>query len=86
MKTIGQPHKISEHYVSMWAVPAENAETPEIKESITGEKNISVMTEHRDMNCDPDKKRNISVLWPYRPDYFCLPIALFALVRLSLSR
>ena len=53
-------------------IPASTAENPEIKESITGKNNISVMTKHWDMDRDPDKEKNIFVLWPYRPNYFLL--------------
>lgn len=53
-------------------IPASTAETPEPKESITEKKNISVMTKHWDMDRDPDKGKNIFILWPYRPSYFLL--------------
>src|SRR5664280_999341 len=53
------------------AIPVEKAAAKEP----AAEKNvISVMEKYWDMGLDPNKERNIFVLWPYRPNYF-LPVA-----------
>jgi len=44
-------------------IPASTSETPELKEPITEKKNISVMTKHWDMDTDPNKGKNIFLLW-----------------------
>ena len=53
-------------------IPASTAETPGHREAITEKKNISVMAKHWDMDTDPNKEKNIFILWPYRPNYFLL--------------
>jgi phospholipase A1 len=53
------------------AIPVEKAA---VKEPVAEKKVISVMEKHWDMSLDPNKERNIFVLWPYRPCFF-LPLA-----------
>jgi len=43
-------------------------------EALKGTKNISVMTQHWDMELSPQKQKKFFVLWPYRSNYF-LPVA-----------
>jgi len=50
------------------------ATTNSSQETVAGEKNISVMTQHWDMDLIPHKQKKFFVLWPYRPNYF-LPVA-----------
>jgi phospholipase A1 len=45
-----------------------------VKEQVAEKKIISVMEKYWDMSLDPNKERNIFVLWPYRPCFF-LPLA-----------
>ena len=52
-------------------IPAEKAAA---KEPVEEKKVISVMEKYWDMSLDPNKERNIFVLWPYRPCFF-LPLA-----------
>ena len=53
------------------AIPVEKAAA---KEPAAEKKVISVMEKYWDMSLDPNKEKNIFVLWPYRPNYF-LPVA-----------
>ena len=50
------------------------AEKAAAKEPVAEKKVISVMEKYWDMSLDPNKERNIFVLWPYRPCFF-LPLA-----------
>jgi phospholipase A1/A2 len=54
-------------------VTAGSAEKTAAKEPAAEKKVISVMEKYWDMSLDPNKERNIFVLWPYRPNYF-LPV------------
>jgi len=56
------------------AVTTITAEKAAAKEPVAEKKVISVMEKYWDMSLDPNKERNIFVLWPYRPCFF-LPIA-----------
>ena len=56
------------------AVTADFAEKTAAKEPGEEKKIISVMEKYWDMSLDPNKEKNIFVLWPYRPNYF-LPAA-----------
>jgi phospholipase A1 len=64
----------AEEEISEESATTSPVEKTEIKEPVTEKKVISVMEKHWDMILDPNKERNIFVLWPYRPCFF-LPVA-----------